>query len=184
MKRLVIQYIVGARPAGVDESELPWQTINGEDYAPHEWERAWSMAETYDSDFEHRFTHRVVEADVAPPAPRPPVKAKSTPPPAPKAAPKKAAPVEGTPKPAKTRTVNRQLSEHRAQTRFDANCKKLSAGLQQGVPFEYLQPLVDALEADLDHCGSTLLAVRFREQFAALRALVDGAGKTTLRVVK
>lgn len=187
MQRLVIQFIVGRRPEGVDEEDLPWQTINGEDYAPHEWERAWAVADTYDSDFDHRFSHRVVEADVEPPAPRPIAKTKTAPPPAmAKGAAVHAgamAKLEGTPKPA--RAVNRQLTEFRAQTRFEANLARLGRGLAERVPFEFLLPIVELLEQDLESCGSTLLARRYREQFEVVRQLVAASdGKQTLRVVK
>lgn len=184
MKRWVVQFIVGKRPADVDECDLDWREIKGESFEGELAEvRAWETAEMYDRDFDHRFTHRAVEVEVgAPPVPRPVVKAKApTLPPGPvKASPVAPLPrLEGSPMPVK---IKRQLVEYRAQKRFEENASRLRRGLAGGVDFEFLLPIVQLLEVDLGHCGSTVLAQRFREQFQALRALVEG--KPSLRVIK
>lgn len=191
MKRWVVQFICGKRPADVDECDLDWREIKGESFVGEGAElRAWETAEMYDRDFDHRFTHRAALVEVeAPPVPRPVAKAKAAPPapvaPAPVAkAPVKAKPaprLEGSPLPVQ---VNRQLSEFRAQTRFTANADRLRRGLAAGVDFEFLLPFVELLEADLPHCGRSLLAKRFAEQLAAMRALVEGNGSAALRVIK
>jgi hypothetical protein len=191
MKRCIIQYLVGRRPSGVDEEDLDWRTIRGESYPVDQLDQAWLMAETYDSDFDHRMTHRVVIADIEPEelVAKPPVKAAPAPvavKPAARMAlgeavhASMAARLEGSPKPAPP--VKRQLAEFRAQARCLENLARLKQGFTDRVSFGQLQPLVDLLEADLVHCGNSVLTASFREQFAQLRALVDG--KPGLRVVK
>lgn len=190
MKRWVVQFIVGKAPAGVDECDLDWREIKGESFPVDGGEAlAWQAAEQYDRDFDHRFTHRAALVEVeAAPAARPIAKAPAPAVKAPVAAPaavkpparEKAARLEGSPLPVK---FNRQLTEFVAQRRFEDIAYRLRLGIAKGVDFEILLPLIESLEANLGNCGSTLLAKRYAEQLADMRALA-AAGKPTLRVIK
>jgi hypothetical protein len=194
VKRWVVQFVVGKAPSGVDECDLDWREIKGESFPVDGGEAlAWQAAEQYDRDFDHRFTHRaaLVEVEAAPPArpivkaPAPAVKAPvvepaAVKPPAREKAAKKAPRLEGSPLPVK---FNRQLTEFVAQRRFEDIAYRLGLGIAKGVDFEILLPLIESLEAHLGNCGNTLLAKRYAEQLAGMRALA-AAGKPTLRVIK
>lgn len=181
MTRFIIQYIVGARPTGVDEEDLDWSDIQAESFDDEG--AAWSAADAFDRDFDHRFTHRVVAREVeaavrtpsTPPAPLAPIA---------KAA--RRAPVEGTPLPKKAPSVNRQLAEYRAQNRAAENLEKLRGATEAGaaaMPAAFLQLLVELIESDLGECGGSILASSLRSQFVALQKRATGTHQT-LRVVK
>lgn len=187
MIRFFIQYIVGARPSGVDEEDLGWSDIQGESFEVED--QAWAAADGYDRDFDHRFTHRVVAREVeaavrapsAPPAPLAPI-AKATAPVRPR---RTALAIEGTPLPKKEPSVNRQLKEYRAQNRVAENLEKLRGAIEPGaaLPVAFLQLLVELIESDLGECGKTVLAASLRKQFEALQKRAGGTHQT-LRVVK
>jgi hypothetical protein len=184
MKQLAIQFIVGRRPQGVDDVDLDWREIVGERFGLHEHERAWQAAEAYDADFDHRFTHRVVEVEVeaTPPAPRPIVK--TTPPPAPAPAAAPLPKLEGTPKPA--RKVKSQLAQFRAQQAFAKTAKLLREGVAAGFDGAWYEMSLDALAGYLGESGSSQLTVAMAKELYDLRTLVAAGtkGRPALKVVK
>lgn len=169
----VLQFIAGRRPCGVDEADLPWQSVPGHVYADQG--EGWAAVDEFDAAFDHRYTHRIKPVDVederaTEPAP-PPVAAAPPPP----------------PPPAKKTVVrkvllNRQLVEHRAQQAFDRNLGLLRLELGLESARRHLDPLLELCDMYLASAGSSLLTQRYREQLTEVRALVAARGN--LRLVK
>lgn len=153
-----LQYIVGKRPAGVDDGDLPWRDIPGHVYADEG--DAWAAVDELDAAFDHRYTHRAkaIEVDVMAPPLR---KSAATPGPAP---------------------VNRQLREHRAEEGFRRNIARIEEGLRLGRSRDELLLLVELCGAFLGDITGTLQRQRWQQRLDDLRGQVDHISH--LRLVK
>ena len=157
--RYKIQYIVGKRPAGVDDGDLPWRDIAGHVYDDEA--EAWGAVDEFDAGFDHRYTHRATPVQIVDePCLEP----------------------EPAPKPVRKAAVIRQLREHRAQEAFSRNVVQLEEGIRLGRDRAHLDALVELCATYLSDAGDSVLTRRWTSKLDILRALVDKAPK--LRLVK
>lgn len=170
MTRYAIQFIVGRRPAGVDEADLPWQDIDGHDNYETDAE-AWANADEFDSAFDHRYTHRVVrvetEDDEVDEVTEPALTLPPPPPPAPA-----------------TRKVQlrSQLVSHQAGLAFERNRDLLKSWLELDTPRAFLDSLVELCTVYLAQCSPSVRTTSYANQLVALKARVETKGN--LRLVR
>lgn len=165
-QRYALEFIVGARPVGVDESDLPWQPCAGHHDYDDENE-AWAAAEEFDAAFDHRYTHRVVEVEVE--EAEEPAPAAVAPPPV------KSAPSNAT-------ANQRQRLERQSQQAFERNRDQLKNGLALDWPRVHLDPYVELMRVYVQFCGPSLLTERYKAQLATLSGEVEQ--RSNLRRVK
>lgn len=171
MIRYALQFIVGPRPFGVDDGDLPWEPVPGHDGYDNDAD-AWASADEFDAAFDHRYTHRVVqveiydEQDVDCETERYTIPA---PPPSEPAKPRKV-------------VLRSQLIEHQSRLAFERNRDLLAAWLQLDTPRAFLDPVVELCKMYVAMCGSSVLTTTYANQLAALEARV--ATKGNLRLVR